>query len=113
MLLVGILGEDRLTCITPRMLENPDATIMRGAFLVFFLGIGDVLLIILCVTLLTSEASQVMASFTFPGTDYRSGAYVGLVICVFIPLIAWLWRAHKRAEFMRLVKEIPGISGGE
>ena len=108
--MVGILGEDRITCITPRLLENSDATTARDSYLVFCLVIGDVLLIILCVALLTNEASQVMASFTFPGTDYRSGAYVGLVLCVFIPLITWLWRAHKRAEFTHLIEEMLGIS---
>lgn len=61
-------------------------------------------LVILCITLLTNEAAQNMARWTFDG-DHRLGAVVGLVLCVSVPLALFVRVHHVRRKLARLIDE--------
>lgn len=103
-LLVGILGEDRLTWYDAEMLGFSVRGNRCGGIT---LVIASTLLIILCVALLTSEAAQVMAAWTFDGTNYRAGAVVGLVLCVSIPFALLACVVCNKARITRLIEEYP------
>ena len=116
-LLVGVLGEDHLTCIDGDLLGFSFSEVLSFSFPegstgmeVIVVSIAIVLLVIFCVALLNNEAAQVMAVWTFPGTDFRNGAVVGLVLCVSIPITLLAWRMHIKAEIMRLIDEFPPAS---
>lgn len=105
-LLVGILGEDRLTCINGETLGFSfcETSTVMGIVVV---SIATVLFFVLCVVLLNNEAAQVMAVWTFPGTNYRTRAVVGLVLCVLIPIAFLAWRMYIVAEITRLADQFP------
>ncbi|CAM9770863.1 unnamed protein product, partial [Laminaria digitata] len=103
-LLVGILGEDRLTCYDAEMFGF---SVRGNRFGGITLVIASTLLIILCVALLTSEAAQVMAAWTFDGTNYRAGAVVGLVLSVSIPFALLACVVWNKARITRLIEEYP------
>lgn len=86
-LLVGVLGEDRITCIDREMLGSP-LNQLWGFSICFVLA--AVILFVMCATLLTNEAAQIMAASAFEG-DYRVGAVIGLVLytCVPLPIATW------------------------
>lgn len=114
-LLVGILGEDRLTCIDEQALglvfwKGPAGIGMC------FLGTATVFFVTLCGVLLSSEAAQVIAVYTFPGTNSRVGAVVGLVLCVSFPVAVLSILLRRRRTVMRLIQQCPpaadGLSGG-
>ena len=103
-LLVGVLGEDRLTCVDAEILGfSIRGTPCASCTLV----IATALLIILCVALLTNEAAQVMAAWTFDGTDYRTGAVIGLVLCVTVPFVLVASAVYSKATISRLIQECP------
>lgn len=90
MVLVGILGEDRITCIDAKTLglSSPGT-----ACAFFFLFAAAATLLIMCITLLTNDAAQNMAAWTFAG-NYRAGAVIGLVLCVSGPLSCFAYYRH-------------------
>ena len=103
-LLVGVLGEDRLTCVDAEILGfSIRGTPCASCTLV----IATALLIILCVALLTNEAAQVMATWTFDGTDYRMGAVIGLVLCVSVPFALLAFVVYSKVTLSRLIQECP------
>ena len=104
---MGILDENRITCVTPALPGYLKYTISGGFFCLF---VGISLFTTLGVVLLTNEAAQVMASFTFPATNYRKGAYAGFAFCVCTPLAVWLRGLYRRAELMCLAKAFPGVA---
>ena len=109
--LVGILGEDRLTCIDDQALglglwKGPTGIGMC------FLGTATVFFITLCVALLSSEAAQVIAIYTFPGTNPRAGAVIGLVLCVSVPVAVLALVMHRRRVVMRLIQQYPPAADG-
>lgn len=103
-LLVGVLGEDRITCYDAEMLG---LSMHRSRYAVCTLVIATTLLIILCVALLTSEAAQVMAAWTFHDTDYRTGAVIGLVLCVSTPFALLACVVYNKVTISRLIQECP------
>ncbi|CAM9247604.1 unnamed protein product [Hapterophycus canaliculatus] len=97
-LLVGILGEDRITCVdTDQWGKNAS-----HSFCCLFAAAAT--LVTLCITLLTNEAAQNMAHWTFDG-DHRAGAVVGLVLCVSIPLALLAWARFRIWRFARLIRD--------
>lgn len=103
-LLVGILGEDRLTCTDEEMRGVSTKGCRRS---IFFLALAVPLLVTMCVTLLTDEAAQVMATWTFDGTNYRVGAGIGLVLCLSIPTILYAYIRHRKVALVRLLERCP------
>lgn len=106
---MGILGENRPTCLVDEALGLSfckSATGVATAIGVFFFGIATGLFVTLCVVLLSNEAAQVMAVWTFPGTNFRAGAVVGLVLCGSAPVAALAWWIHRRRTMMPLVQQI-------
>lgn len=108
MLVVGILGEDRLTCIDPEDLGFPRRGLELGACAI---NMAAVLFIAMCVMLLSSEVSQVMAADSFGRTNYRAGAAFGIVLCSSIPPALWMWKRHERAKLLQLIKAFPPVTG--
>lgn len=105
-LLVGILGEDRVTCgVNDTHEDDPGKQVC--AMICFALAI--VLLIMLCVTLLTNDAARNMAAWTFEG-DFTVGAVVGLVLCVSFPVLLGLWLFYRCRADGRLVAECPLVA---
>lgn len=108
-LLVGIFGEDRLTHLNNEIVGFNE----HGTRLGFkTLAVATTLLIIFCITLLSSEAAQVMAAWTFDGTDYRIGAAIGLVLCVSIPFALLAYVVYHKAATQRLIQEYPPATDG-
>lgn len=103
-LLVGILGEDRLTCIDADILEAFMRVIWMGGVP---LALATTLLTIFCVTLLTNKAAQLMAVWTFPGTDFRTGAVIGLALCLSIPFALLAYAVYVKATMTRLIQQYP------
>lgn len=106
-LLVGILGEDRLTYYGAEMLGFSISGARCGGFT---LAIATTLLIIFCVALLTSEAAQVMAVWTFHGTNFHMGAVIGLVLCVSIPFSLLAFMVYIKATTTRLIQQLPAAT---
>lgn len=107
---MGILGEDRLTCIDPADFGFGKASILGCGCV--SLSIAFTLLITLCVALLTSEAAQIMADWTFPGTNYRDGAVAGLVICGSFPFALLMSRNYIKAKLTRLFRDLRPLVDG-
>lgn len=112
-LLVGVLGEDRITCIDEELgqsSEKRDAPLgsdsRRRKFGFFFLFKASALFVTMCVSLLTSKAAQNMAAWTFHG-DHCAGAVVGLVLCALAPAGLFAWERHRSRQFQRLIEEFP------
>lgn len=103
-LLAGVLGEDCLTCYDGDMLGF---SIHKSRYGLYTLVIATALLVTFCVALLTSEAAQVMAVWTFHGTDYRTGAVIGLVICAFVPFGLLACVVYNKTTISRLIQECP------
>ncbi|CAN0417089.1 unnamed protein product, partial [Ectocarpus fasciculatus] len=105
-LLVGILGEDRITCIDREMLGSPlnHLWCLSSSFV-----LAAVLLLIMCITLLTNEAAQNMAAWTFEG-DHRVGAIVGLVLCTCVPLSLFVWKWCKSGKLLRSIRDCPLVA---
>ncbi len=101
-LLVGILGEDRIACSDAEVLEDVGGRICSFGLLFT----AAALLIILCVTLLTNDAAETMASWTFRG-NHRVGAVIGLVLCALVPTSLFAWQRHRNRRLLRLVEECP------
>ena len=101
-LLVGILGEDRITCSDAEVLDDVGGRV--GSF--GLLLTASALLVTLCVTLLTNDAAQNMASWTFHG-NHRVGAVVGLVLCAMIPASLFAWQRHRNTTLLRSIEECP------
>ncbi|CAN0080345.1 unnamed protein product [Scytosiphon promiscuus] len=102
-LLVGILGEDRITCV-----NNRDE---RGLDMLSFCCLipAAATLVTLCITLLTNEAAQNMARWTFAG-DHRVGAIVGLVLCASVPLALVAWVRHRRRKLAKFIETAPTVA---
>eukprot|EP00752_Nemacystus_decipiens_P003476 g3211.t1 len=109
-LLVGILGEDRITRINLEMgLGRPHsaASALRRCdcgFILLF--VATVLLVLMCVSLLTNKAAQHMAAWTFHGNS-KVGAIFGLVLCGWVPPSVAAWVRHRNRELQRLVEGFP------
>ncbi|CAB1113359.1 unnamed protein product [Ectocarpus sp. CCAP 1310/34] len=101
-LLVGILGEDRITCIDHELLGSSSCCRSCASFC---LVLAAVMLVTMCVALLTNEAAQHMAEWTFEG-DYRIGAVVGLMLRSCVPL-SFAWNYRNSNKLFRLVKDCP------
>lgn len=104
-LLVGILGEDRITCVDDQVLGSPSCCLSSASFC---LVLGAVMLATMCFALRTNEATQHMADYTFEG-DYRIGAVVGLVLRSCVPL-PFAWKYRKSSKRLRLVKDCPLVA---
>lgn len=100
--MVGILGEDRITCVETERVDCP-----RFPFVCLFAGAA--VLAVLCIGLLTSEALQVMARWTFDG-DNRVGAVVGLALCAFVPLALLAWARYRTKRFARLIEKASPVA---
>lgn len=107
--LVGILGEDRITCIGGKMLGSLCGDLYCFALPLLLFATGVILLIALCVLLLNNEAVQVMAVALFPGTDYRSASVFGLVLCVSVLVAVLAWILTLKQASMRLVEQCLGL----
>ncbi|CBN78446.1 expressed unknown protein [Ectocarpus siliculosus] len=105
-LLVGILGEDRITCVGEDVLGASVADFCCASFC-FVLAAA--LLFIMCITLLTNEAAQNMAAWTFEG-DHRVGAIIGLVLCTCVPLSLFVWKCRKSGKLLRSIRECPLVA---
>lgn len=110
---MGILGEDRITCINeeiglPRPIK-PAAHALRWRQIgFFFLFVATVLLVLMCVTLLTNEAAQHFAAWTYDGNN-EAGAIVGLVLCGSAPVSLFVWVRYRNRELQRLVEGFPAV----
>lgn len=109
---MGILGEDRITCIDGELLGFSLCEISKfGTFgkllTIAVCSTGVILTIELCLQLLNSEATQLMAASMFQGTDSHSGAVIGLVLCAFFPVALLAWRMYLKVTIMRLIKQCP------
>ena len=80
---MGVLGEDLITCDVGDV--HKDHSRCR-VLAVCCLTLGITLLAMLCITLLTNDAAQNMAAWTFEG-DFRVGAVVGLALLVSVPVL--------------------------
>ncbi|CAN0358931.1 unnamed protein product [Ectocarpus sp. 12 AP-2014] len=105
-LLVGILGEDRITCVDEDVLGASVADFCCASFC-FVLAAA--LLFTMCITLLTNEAAQNMAAWTFEG-DYRVGAIIGLVLCTCVPPSLFVWKCRKSGKLLRSIRECPLVA---
>lgn len=112
-LLVGVLGEDRITCIDEELglssgrRDAPlgsDSRRRNCGFCLLFTS--TVLLVTMCISLLNNKAAQNMAAWTFHG-DHRAGAVVGLVLCALVPSALFAWERHRNRELQRLIEEFP------
>ena len=103
---MGILGEDRITCGINDTYEGPREFRVLA---VCCLALAIALLTILCVTLLTNDAAQHMAAWTFEG-DFRVGAVVGLVLLVSFPVLVGAWLLRRIRSSSRLVAECPLVA---
>lgn len=66
-----------------------------------------VLLIIMGATLLTDEAAQVMAAWTFMGMYYRVVAVTGFVLSTLLPIVLYGWIIYNKMSLVRLAKGRP------
>lgn len=107
-MLVGILGENSLTCLNTADLGFSMRNLIGPGCVAF--SLGTILLTILCVALLTSEAAQVMADWTFPGTNSRDGAVIGLVMCGFFPFTLLTLTSYRKAKLARQIRNFPPIA---
>ncbi|CAN0023178.1 unnamed protein product [Ectocarpus fasciculatus] len=105
-LLVGILGEDRITCVDEEVLGASCADLCCASFCFV---LGTIVLFIMCITLLTNEAAQNMAAWTFEG-DHRVGAIVGLVLCTCVPLSLFVWKCRKSGKLLRSIRDCPLVA---
>lgn len=102
-LLVGILGEDRIICVN----TEDNGGMLKLSFCFLFAAAAT--LVILCITLLTNEAAQHMARWTFGG-DHHLGAVVGLALCAFVPLALLAWVRHRRKKQARWIEDAPPVT---
>eukprot|EP00903_Cladosiphon_okamuranus_P020866 g19162.t1 len=112
-LLVGVLGEDRITCVNeelglPQPLEHFKAVVLLRRLGFFLLFVATVLLVLMCVSILTTKAAQNMAAWTFHGNN-KAGAIVGLVICASVPVPLFTWTRYRNRELQRLVEGFPPV----
>ncbi|CAN0164191.1 unnamed protein product [Ectocarpus sp. 13 AM-2016] len=105
-LLVGILGEDRITCVDDELMG---ASVEDLCCPSFCFVLGAAVLFIMCITLLTNKAAQNMAAWTFEG-DYRVGAVIGLVLCTCVPLSLFVWKCRKSGKLLRSIRECPLVA---
>lgn len=103
---MGILGEDRITCgVNDTYKDDPE----KRSTSICCLILATVLLIIQCITLLTNDAAQNMAAWTFEG-DFKVGAVVGLVLCLSFPALLCAWAFHRDSWNGRLVAGCPLVA---
>lgn len=96
---MGILGEDRITCGINDTYEDPPK---KRIVAVCCLTLAIALLIIMCITLLTNDAAQNMAAWTFVG-DFKIGAVVGLALLVSFPVLLGVWLLCRARSSSRLI----------
>lgn len=99
-MLVGILGEDRITCIDAEALGLASP----GGWTYCPLYLAAATLIIMCITLLTNDAAQNMAAWTFAG-NHHVGAVIGLVLCVSIPVSCFAFHRYKNRKVLEYFEE--------
>lgn len=106
---MGILGENRITCsIDDQPARDTDEATVRICACCCLVP-GVTLLILLCVTLLTNDAAQNMAAWTFEG-DHKAGAVVGLVLIVSFFVLCYVWLLHRKRNMARLVADCPLVA---
>ncbi|CAM9531394.1 unnamed protein product [Ectocarpus sp. 12 AP-2014] len=105
-LLVGILGEERITCIDEELLASSFSDLCCSSFCFILAAVA---VVVMCITLLTNEAAQNMAAWTFEG-DYRVGAIAGLVLSTCVPLSLFAWKCRKSGKLLRSIRECPLVA---
>lgn len=104
-LLVGILGEDRITCVDGKMLGSSFDMVYCVALPLICFSSGVIALITFCVLLLNNEATQVMGVNTFSWTGYRRASVVGLVVCVSALVAVLALILTMKVKTMRMIEK--------
>lgn len=103
---MGIMGEDRLTCVNEEAQRFPFCEGFAGGG-IRALGFATIPFVVVCLLLLANIKEEAGASLTSPESSCRAWGVFGLVLCAlaWLPLLAW--RHYIITTTMRLVERCP------